>query len=85
MDLFQDIVLGLLKKNFSNPAQATKGRSFPLKVVVMSATMETEKLSAFLDNCCIFSIPGKMFPVTCTFGSAIGPKDTESTTYVKEV
>uniref|UniRef100_A0A3Q3WDQ4 RNA helicase n=1 Tax=Mola mola TaxID=94237 RepID=A0A3Q3WDQ4_MOLML len=80
-----DIVLGLLKKNFSNPAQATKGRSFPLKVVVMSATMETEKLSAFLDNCCIFSIPGKMFPVTCTFGSAIGPKDTESTTYVKEI
>lgn len=51
----------------------------------MSATMETEKLSAFLDNCRIFSIPGKIFPITCTFGSAIGPKDTQSTTYVKEV
>lgn len=62
-----------------------KGRSFPLKVVVMSATMETEKLSAFLGNCPVFVIPGRPFPVTCSFGSAIGPKDTESTGYVKEV
>lgn len=80
-----DILLGLLKKNFSNPANATKGRSFPLKVVVMSATLESDKLSAFLDNCPVFTIPGRTFPVTCTFGSAVGPKDVESTGYVKEV
>lgn len=80
-----DILLGLLKKVFSNPNKAMKGRSFPLKVVVMSATMETEKLSAFLGNCPVFVIPGRPFPVTCSFGSAIGPKDTESTGYVKEV
>lgn len=80
-----DILLGLLKKVFSNPNKAMKGRSFPLKVVVMSATMETEKLSAFLGNCPVFVIPGRTFPVTCSFGSAIGPKDTESTGYVKEV
>ncbi|XP_040902875.1 probable ATP-dependent RNA helicase DHX40 [Toxotes jaculatrix] len=80
-----DILLGLLKKIFSNPAKATKGRSFPLKVVVMSATLETDKLSAFLGGCPIFAIPGRTFPVTCTFGSAVGPKDTESTGYVKEV
>uniref|UniRef100_A0A7N9AWU4 RNA helicase n=1 Tax=Mastacembelus armatus TaxID=205130 RepID=A0A7N9AWU4_9TELE len=80
-----DILLGLLKKNFSNPAKATKGRSFPLRVVVMSATLETDKLSSFLGNCPVFTIPGRNFPVTCTFGSAVGPKDTESTAYVKEV
>lgn len=85
MDLLQDILLGLLKKIFSSPAKATEGRSLPLKVVVMSATLETEKLSAFLGNCPVFTIPGRTFPVTCTFGSAVGPKDIESTGYVKEV
>ncbi|XP_030601111.1 probable ATP-dependent RNA helicase DHX40 isoform X1 [Archocentrus centrarchus] len=80
-----DILLGLLKKIFTNPAKATKGRSFPLKVVVMSATLETEKLSAFLSNCPVFTIPGRTFPVTCTFGTAVGPKDVESTGYLKEV
>uniref|UniRef100_A0A1A8G040 RNA helicase n=3 Tax=Nothobranchius korthausae TaxID=1143690 RepID=A0A1A8G040_9TELE len=80
-----DILLGLLKNNFSNPSKATKGRSFPLKVVVMSATLETDKLSAFLSCCPVFAIPGRVFPVECTFGSAVKPKDVESTAYVKEV
>ncbi|XP_030007577.1 probable ATP-dependent RNA helicase DHX40 isoform X1 [Sphaeramia orbicularis] len=80
-----DILLGLLKKIFSNPDEAKKGRSFPLKVVVMSATLETEKLSSFFGNCPVFTIPGRTFPVSCTFGSAIGHKDTESSGYVKEV
>lgn len=83
--LTQDILLGLLKKMFSDPAKSTKGRSFPLKVVVMSATLETDKLSAFLGGCPVFAIPGRTFPVTCTFGTAVGPKDVESTGYVKEV
>ncbi|KAF3847930.1 hypothetical protein F7725_020958 [Dissostichus mawsoni] len=53
-----DILLGLLKKRFSNPAKAPKGRASPLKVVVMSATLETDKLSAFLGDCPVFAIPG---------------------------
>lgn len=81
----QDILLGLLKKVFCNAAEATKGRAFPLKVVVMSATLETDKLSAFFNNCPVFEIPGRVFPVACTFGSAVGPKDVESNFYVKEV
>ncbi|XP_060901835.1 probable ATP-dependent RNA helicase DHX40 [Labrus mixtus] len=80
-----DILLGLLKKVFSDSAKSTRGRSFPLKVVVMSATLETDKLSAFLSDCPVFQIPGRTYPVTCTFGSAVGPKDTESTGYIKEV
>ncbi|MEQ2203929.1 hypothetical protein XENOCAPTIV_005432 [Xenoophorus captivus] len=39
----QDILLGLLKNVFSSPSEATKGRSFPLKVVVMSATSEAQQ------------------------------------------
>lgn len=81
----QDVLLGLLKNTFSHPSKAAKGRAFPLKVVVMSATLETEKLSAFLRDCPVFAIPGRVYPVTCTFGSAVGPKDVESTFYVKEV
>lgn len=83
--LLQDILLGLLKKIFSNPDKATKRRSIPLKVVVMSATLESDKLSTFLGDCPVFTIPGRTFPVTCTFGTAVGPKDTESTGYIKEV
>ncbi|KAG8002175.1 putative ATP-dependent RNA helicase DHX40 [Nibea albiflora] len=75
----------LSTKVFTDPANATKGRSIPLKVVVMSATLEADKLSAFLGDCPVFAIPGRTFPVTCTFGTAVGPKDTESTGYVKEV
>lgn len=85
LDLLQDILLGLLKKLFSDPDQATRGRCVPLKVVVMSATLESDKLSAFLGDCAVFTIPGRTFPVTCCFGSAVGPKDVESTAYVKEV
>lgn len=85
VDFLQDILLGLLKKNFSGPGQASTGRSFPLKVVVMSATLETEKLSGFLGDCRVLTIPGRVFPVTSTFGSAVGPKDTQSTAYIKEV
>uniref|UniRef100_A0A3Q2GNN9 RNA helicase n=1 Tax=Cyprinodon variegatus TaxID=28743 RepID=A0A3Q2GNN9_CYPVA len=80
-----DILLGLLKNVFSDPAEAAKRRSFPLKVVVMSATLESDKLSAFFNNCPVFEIPGRVFPVTCTFGSAVGPKDVERNFYVKEV
>lgn len=82
---WQDILLGLLKKLFSDPDTATRGRSVPLKVVVMSATLETDKLSAFLGDCPVFTIPGRTFPVTCCFGTAVGPKDIQSTAYVREV
>ncbi|XP_063060476.1 probable ATP-dependent RNA helicase DHX40 isoform X2 [Engraulis encrasicolus] len=78
-----DILIGLLKKTMSKGG--SHGRSVPLKVVVMSATLETEKLSSFLGHCPVFSIPGRTFPVTETFLNLIGPKDTESSAYIKEV
>uniref|UniRef100_A0AAZ3QJV9 RNA helicase n=1 Tax=Oncorhynchus tshawytscha TaxID=74940 RepID=A0AAZ3QJV9_ONCTS len=80
-----DILLGLLKQTLSSPDKASKGRSVPLKVVVMSATLETDKLSVFLGGCPVFTIPGRTFPVTSKFSCAIGPKDTESSVYIKEV
>ncbi|XP_041919727.1 probable ATP-dependent RNA helicase DHX40 isoform X3 [Alosa sapidissima] len=78
-----DILIGLLKKTMSK--KTSHGRTVCLKVVVMSATLETEKLSAFLGHCPVFTIPGRTFPVTEKFLNLIGPKDTERSAYVKEV
>uniref|UniRef100_A0A3P8XX97 RNA helicase n=1 Tax=Esox lucius TaxID=8010 RepID=A0A3P8XX97_ESOLU len=83
--ILKDILLGLLKQTISPTDKASKGRSVPLKVVVMSATLETDKLSVFLGGCPVFTIPGRTFPVISRFGCAIGQKDTESTVYLKEV
>ncbi|XP_069040239.1 probable ATP-dependent RNA helicase DHX40 [Lepisosteus oculatus] len=79
-----DILLGLLKKRCQT-GEGSGGRPAPLKVVVMSATLETDKLSAFLGHCPVFTIPGRTFPVTEIFCNLIGPKDTESSAYLKEV
>lgn len=42
-------------------AQAEAGASF--KVVLMSATMEAEKLSAFFNGAPVISVPGRLYPV----------------------
>ncbi|KAI2584302.1 DHX40 isoform 9, partial [Pan troglodytes] len=49
--LTTDILFGLLKKLFQ---EKSPNRKEHLKVVVMSATMELAKLSAFFGNCPIF-------------------------------
>ncbi|XP_030633041.1 probable ATP-dependent RNA helicase DHX40 [Chanos chanos] len=78
-----DVLIGLLKKTLSGGN--SHHRSAPLKVVIMSATLETEKLSAFFGNCPVFTIPGRTFPVTERFFNLIGPNDKDSSVYVKEV
>ncbi|MFT7802381.1 putative ATP-dependent RNA helicase DHX40 [Arapaima gigas] len=80
-----DILLGLLKRKLLQSRESLSSRSKSLKLVVMSATLETGKLSAFLADCPVFSIPGRTFSVTERFCNLIGPKDVESSVYVKEV
>ncbi|XP_023698439.2 probable ATP-dependent RNA helicase DHX40 [Paramormyrops kingsleyae] len=80
-----DILLGLLKNKFLQARGESSSRKVPAKIVVMSATLETNKLSVFLGDCPVFTIPGRMFPVSEMFCNFIGPKDTESSVYVKEV
>jgi len=50
-----DILFGLLK-------QALKVRD-DLKLIVTSATLDAEKFSAFFNDCPIFRIPGRTYPV----------------------
>lgn len=79
---FQDILFGLLKKLFQDKSPNRKEH---LKVVVMSATMELAKLSAFFGNCPIFDIPGRLYPVREKFCNLIGPRDRENTAYIQAV
>uniref|UniRef100_A0A7N0T0X3 RNA helicase n=1 Tax=Kalanchoe fedtschenkoi TaxID=63787 RepID=A0A7N0T0X3_KALFE len=53
--LNMDVLLGLMKR-------LVKTRK-DLKVVVTSATLDCEKVSAFFDGCPVVTVPGKLFPV----------------------
>ncbi|XP_043910464.1 probable ATP-dependent RNA helicase DHX40 isoform X2 [Protopterus annectens] len=80
--LSTDILLGLLKKKFLDEFPSNKHTP---RVIVMSATLETDKLSAFFNNCPAFIVAGRTYPVKQQFCNLIGPKDTDNSLYVKEV
>ncbi|XP_029468490.1 probable ATP-dependent RNA helicase DHX40 [Rhinatrema bivittatum] len=80
--LSTDILFGLLKKLFQ--LQMAPERKHPLKVVVMSATLDIDKLSDFFRNCPVITIPGRMYPVRERFCNLLGPKDIGSSAYVTE-
>ncbi|KAL2070431.1 hypothetical protein VTL71DRAFT_13457 [Oculimacula yallundae] len=50
-----DVLFALLKKTIK--------RRLDLKVIVTSATLDADKFSAYFNECPIFSIPGRTFPV----------------------
>lgn len=57
--LATDILFGLVK-------ELLRG-NHKLKVVIMSATLNTEKFSAFFNNCPVFKIPGRVYPVQINY------------------
>ena len=57
--LATDILFGLVKELLRGDHK--------LKVVVMSATLNTEKFSAFFNNCPVFKIPGRVYPVQINY------------------
>lgn len=57
--LATDILFGLVKELLR------KNRK--LKVVIMSATLNTEKFSSFFNNCPVFRIPGRLYPVQVNY------------------
>lgn len=46
--------------------QAWRARE-DLRLVVMSATLDLDPVSAFLDDCPVITVPGRMFPVDVTY------------------
>ncbi|CAM5164643.1 unnamed protein product [Eretmochelys imbricata] len=80
--LSTDILFGLLKKLFQQKKPPKRRKA--LKVVVMSATLEVDKLSEFFGGCTVVDIPGRNYPIKEIFCSLLGPKDAESSAYVTE-
>ncbi|NWR42548.1 DHX40 helicase, partial [Regulus satrapa] len=80
--LSTDILFGLLKKLFLQEQPA--GRRTDMKVVVMSATLEVEKLSEFFGHCPVLNIPGRSYPVKEIFCNLLSPRDVGSSAYVTE-
>eukprot|EP00823_Brevimastigomonas_motovehiculus_P002276 TRINITY_DN1421_c5_g1_i1.p1 TRINITY_DN1421_c5_g1~~TRINITY_DN1421_c5_g1_i1.p1 ORF type:complete len:1173 (+),score=369.55 TRINITY_DN1421_c5_g1_i1:57-3575(+) len=54
-----DVLFGLLKQVIV--------RRKDLKLIVTSATLDAEKFSAYFCNCPIFTIPGRLYPVTILY------------------
>lgn len=80
--LSTDILFGLLRKQFLSKDPSK--RKYPLKVIVMSATLDIERLSEFFNNCPVVTIPGKVFPIKEKFLNLIGPRDKDNTAYIAE-
>lgn len=55
LTLESDVLFALLKK--------TLKRRSDLKVIVTSATLDADKFSEYFNQCPIFTIPGRTFPV----------------------
>ena len=55
-----DVLFGILKKLTTTKDNTKKNG---LKVVVTSATLDSEKFSAYFNNCPVFNVPGRTFPV----------------------
>lgn len=79
----QDILFGLLKRIFEE--KELPDRKKPLKVVVMSATLDTDKLSSFFNHCLVVDIPGRNYPVKEIFCGFVSPRDADSSSYITEV
>ncbi|KAM5179654.1 putative ATP-dependent RNA helicase DHX40 isoform 1-T3 [Mantella aurantiaca] len=80
--LCTDILFGLLRKQFL--LKCHPKRKYPLNVIVMSATLDIERLSEFFHSCPVVTIPGKVFPIKQKFLNLIGPRDKDNTAYIAE-
>lgn len=61
--LSTDILFGLTKQLLDSNKGFDSRRKRPLQVVIMSATLDVNKFSAFFNSCPIYTIPGRVHPV----------------------
>ena len=69
-----DILFGLLKR--------THVRRPDLKIIVMSATLNVQKFSSYFNDCPVFNIPGRVFPVDIFYAAPENQQDLRAN-YVK--
>ena len=86
--LATDILFGLMKDLLDKEKQTNEtssGRKSPLRVVIMSATLDVKKFSAFFNSCPIFTIPGRLFPVETKYCCSNEGFDSKRLTYTSQV
>ena len=83
--LATDILFGLVKTLLDKPLTEFKTRKTPLKVVIMSATLDVTKFSQFFNSCPIFTIPGRTFPVSISYCCTDDTFDFKKLTYMSQV
>jgi ATP-dependent helicase HrpB len=54
--------------------QAWRSRN-DLRIVVMSATLDTDRVAAFLDGCPVVEVPGRTFPLDITYRPGVAIED----------
>ncbi|MCK5222793.1 MAG: ATP-dependent RNA helicase, partial [Candidatus Aminicenantes bacterium] len=59
-NLNQEVLIGIVKKRLVNGFYKKNGKM----VVIMSATLQADKLSKYFNNAPVISVPGRGFPVT---------------------
>ena len=75
--LATDILFGLVKELLRSNSK--------LKVVIMSATLNTEKFSSFFDSCPVFKIPGRVYPVQINYLFTDERFDDTRLTYMQHI
>ena len=83
--LATDILFGLVKKLLERSLSDFKHRSSPIKVVIMSATLNAERFSAFFNSCPVFEIPGRTFPVSVHYCCPDESFDPLKLTYMSQM
>ena len=83
--LATDILFGLTKTLVDKPFSHFKNRRSPLKIVIMSATLDITKFSMFFNSCPIFKIPGRVHPVSITYNCSDEGFDYKRLTYLSQL
>lgn len=74
-----------MKRLFISNEGKLLGRRNPLKIIIMSASLNQEKFSNFFGSCPILEIPGRLFPVKTIYCNMIGKDDIDVPHYLTAV
>jgi HrpA-like RNA helicase len=72
-----DILFGLVKRYVVDPPKTLNGSPRP-KIIVMSATLQSDKFAAFF-KCDVFWIPGRLYPVEIVYSPPTPHEDQRTT------
>ena len=62
-----DVAIALARQAWRARAPSARGRGDDLRIVVMSATIDARAVAAFLDDCPIVDVPGRLHPVDVAY------------------